>query len=198
MLHGGKLFAQHDHSANKQAAQLVPMIEDVLAQAGIRYPQLERLITTYGPGSFTGIRIGLAAAQGLLAAMPMQLVTITTLEALAISVVSRGTDAPFWVCLNAGKGEIYSQLFHVKQAVPVAMSDISLMPPTHFALHYKKEALAGNAQALVEGAWIEGLSLPAAADFIYTSAAPTDADALTPLYIRAPDAKLPAVPLPLE
>lgn len=199
LLHKGKLYHRHDHSANKQAGQLLPMIAELLTDAGIGYDAVDTLITTNGPGSFTGIRIGLAAAQGIVTATGMQTIPLTTLEALAFSMKAEDDAAPFWVAFNAGKGEIYAQLFHVKQAVPEALNDIALLSPADFIALYKNEPIIGNAAALLPDlAWHASLSLPAAKDFIHTLAPAQGTDCLRPLYIRAPDAKLPATALPLE
>lgn len=197
LLHEGTLYQRHDHSANKQAGQLLPMIQELLEEAGIGYGAVARLITTNGPGSFTGIRIGLAAAQGIVTATGMQVSAITTLEALAYSAMS--TDGPFWTVFNAGKGEVYAQLFHVKQAFPEALNDIALLPPADFMEIYEGQPVLGNAAALLpQLAWLETHTLPAAKDFIHTPAPAQGTDRLRPLYIRAPDAKLPSTALPLE
>ncbi len=202
LLHQGRCYERHDHSANKQASQLLPMISSLLEEAGIHYSAIETLVTTYGPGSFTGIRIGLAAAQGLLAAVPMQVVALTGLEAMAISAAHTGLEGKLWVCASAGKGEIYAQLFHVKQAEYKALNDIALLSPSDFLAVYANEALAGNAAALLPSitpdSWQPNITLPHAADFISSNHPASPVEALVPLYIRAPDAKLPAVPLPLE
>lgn len=197
LLHEDMLYHRHDCSANKQAGQLLPMIADLLEEAGITYHDVERLITTNGPGSFTGIRIGLAAAQGIVTATGMQVSAITTLEALAYS----GTviKEPFWTVFNAGKGEVYSQLFHVKQGIPLALNETSLLSPADFMKKYAMEPVLGNAAALLPNlAWDASLTLPTAKDFIHTTAPSDSTECLRPLYIRAPDAKLPASALPLE
>ncbi|MBA4274445.1 MAG: tRNA (adenosine(37)-N6)-threonylcarbamoyltransferase complex dimerization subunit type 1 TsaB [Alphaproteobacteria bacterium] len=201
LLCGETLYARHDHSGNKQAGQLLPMIDAALSEAGIAYSDVNTLITTHGPGSFTGIRIGLAAAQGILAVHPKRIVVITTLEALALSAARRGYEA-FWTCLNAGKGEVYCQLFHVKHGKPEAKTEIALLTPDQFvALCSNNVAIAGNARTLApldSLQWIEDVTLPDARNLVYSAAPYCSFDALVPLYIRTPDAKLPAVPLPLE
>lgn len=201
LLHGETLYSRHDHSGNKQAGQLLPMIDAVLSEAGVAYGEVDTLITTHGPGSFTGIRIGLAAAQGILAVQPARIIALTTLEALALSAARRGHHA-FWTCFNAGKGEVYCQLFHVKHAQPEAASGIMLLSPDAFtALAGAGAVIAGNACALIPLSslqWLDAVTLPDAQDFVYTTAPYSSFEALVPLYIRAPDAKLPAVSLPLE
>lgn len=198
LIYQEQLYVRRDHSGNKQAGRLLPMLGELLEEAGIGYETVDTIITTVGPGSFTGIRIGLAAAQGILAARPMQLRALSTLEALAYS--AHGVEM-VRTALNAGKGEIYTQLFHVKHAQPKACGDMSLVSPEAFMALHAGEMLMGNARAmlpsLADALWSD-TPLPDAAAFIYSIAPPVTSEALVPLYIRAPDAKLPAVPLPLE
>jgi tRNA threonylcarbamoyladenosine biosynthesis protein TsaB len=68
------------------AERLLPMLRDVLAEAGVEIADLALLAVTIGPGTFTGIRIGLAAARGLALASGLPLVGVTSLEAVAASV----------------------------------------------------------------------------------------------------------------
>ncbi|MCB1426400.1 MAG: tRNA (adenosine(37)-N6)-threonylcarbamoyltransferase complex dimerization subunit type 1 TsaB, partial [Notoacmeibacter sp.] len=63
------------------AEQLMDVIAQAMAEAGAQWPDLTRLAVTVGPGSFTGIRVGVAAARGLALALDLPLTGITTLEA---------------------------------------------------------------------------------------------------------------------
>jgi tRNA threonylcarbamoyladenosine biosynthesis protein TsaB len=192
LMHEGMLYARRDASANTQASSLIPMIESVLQEAGVGYEAIGTLVTTIGPGSFTGMRIGLAAAQGIVAAVPMHVITITTLEALAMGALSAGITSDIWCVLNAGKGEIYSQLFTIKCAQPIAISEVQLTSPEAFTSLYRQHHLIGNAQELLPKIhptyWNNSITTPDAAAFITTTAAPTTPEALIPLYIRPPDA----------
>ncbi len=203
LLHKGRVFSVQEHSANKQTAQLMVMIEGVLTQAGIGYDEVSTLITTYGPGSFTGIRIGLAAAQGIVAARNMDVMILTSLQAVAMSVVAQCDDAAFWVALNAGKGEIYAQMFHVKQSVAAPQNAIALYSPEAFVPVLDSDIrVAGNTASLLvdidSARWIAEATLPAAQDFVHHNAPFVDIHQLVPLYIRAPDAKLPSKAVVLE
>ncbi len=89
------------------------MIRDVLAKAGLAVADLDRLAVTVGPGSFTGIRVGLAAAQGLALALALPCVGITNLEALAAStsVDERAEADLILVTIDSKRGDIFAQLF---------------------------------------------------------------------------------------
>ena len=79
----GVLAAAHRVMDRGQAEALMPMIADVLAEAGIAARDLCAVAATGGPGSFTGVRIGLAAARGIALAAGLPTVPVTTLEAVA-------------------------------------------------------------------------------------------------------------------
>ena len=182
---------------SKQAGRLVPMIEEVMLKAGVEYTDLDRIATTVGPGSFTGIRIGLAVARAIGLASDLKLVGVSTLEVLADAANARG---PALVVLNAGKGEVYAQLFESgiamaePQAIAIAES-VNLMPAGC--------VLLGNAALLVADAARAVGRTATVLDRFHTPDAPWVAALasrrvavpyvqVAPLYIRAPDAKLPA------
>lgn len=168
-----------------QSAQLMPMIEQALAASGIAYKDLSAVACTIGPGSFTGIRVGLAAARGIALAAGIKGMGFSTLEVLAF-----GADAinqPILALLSAGKGEHYYQGFaagvHPKPLfVPkVGTLDeaVQSMPAPFITV--------GNATLL--GVEATPITFPRA-DALAGLAAkwPDPAAALNPFYIRAPDA----------
>jgi tRNA threonylcarbamoyladenosine biosynthesis protein TsaB len=100
-----------------QAEALVPMIAEVLKAAGVAVPALGAVAVTVGPGAFTGVRIGLAAARGLAIAAGLPCVGVTTFEAVAESVIDTlKHDAPGSATLVAAieskREEIFLQAFN--------------------------------------------------------------------------------------
>lgn len=94
------------------AELLVPMLARVLARAGVKVADMDRLACTTGPGHFTGLRAGLATARGLALAMSKPLIGITTLDAVAAGVDAaalRGRD--LIVALDSKRAEAYVQRF---------------------------------------------------------------------------------------
>jgi tRNA threonylcarbamoyladenosine biosynthesis protein TsaB len=83
---GAVLAEEQQALAYGHAEILVPMLARVLARAGLRVDDMDRLACTIGPGHFTGLRAGLAAARGLALAADKPLIGITTLEAVAAGV----------------------------------------------------------------------------------------------------------------
>jgi len=111
------------HSVN-----LLPMIKGVLDEAGIEHAQLEGIAASVGPGSFTGLRIGLATARTLAQAWELPVVGIGTLEALACLYQARGAGLTCPV-ITARKNEVYAAVYeNGLQCVagPVAISPVGL------------------------------------------------------------------------
>ena len=93
----------------KHAEKLLPMISRVMKRAGIEFADLDRIAVAKGPGSFTGTRIGIAAARGLALAVSKPLLGVNSLEALAQGVCSHGR--PILAALDAKRGHVYVQIF---------------------------------------------------------------------------------------
>ena len=94
------------------AEALLPMVDAVMAEAGIAYGALDLIATTVGPGAFTGLRVGLAAARGLALAGGLPIVGVTTLEALAHAVgADQRGKRPVVAVINARRDEVYYQPF---------------------------------------------------------------------------------------
>ena len=93
--------------AQGQAERIFPAIDELLALTGTTYADLTRLAVTTGPGSFTGLRIGLAAARGLGLALEIPVIGVPTLFAISLG----GPAKAFTVGLDAKRGEAYAQSF---------------------------------------------------------------------------------------
>jgi tRNA threonylcarbamoyladenosine biosynthesis protein TsaB len=91
-----------------QAERLVPMVEEVRAEAGLAWSAIDLICVTVGPGSFTGVRIGLAAAQGFALACDLPILGVTTLEALACAAPP---DRAVLAAIDARRGQLYAQAF---------------------------------------------------------------------------------------
>ncbi|WP_282603590.1 tRNA (adenosine(37)-N6)-threonylcarbamoyltransferase complex dimerization subunit type 1 TsaB [Paracoccus sp. PARArs4] len=104
LLRGDRLLAsRHEEMAKGQAERLMPMIEELLSEAGVTFRQIDVIGVGTGPGNFTGIRVAVAAARGLSLAMGVPAIGVSATEALAwglprpcrIQIPSRG-DTVIW------------------------------------------------------------------------------------------------------
>lgn len=179
---------QQDIPHGRQAAELVSAIDALMKAHGVTYAQLGSMVTTIGPGSFTGLRIALATLHGLVLAVPTPVKTITSLEAVAWDVARR-LDAPgkCLIVLNAGKGEVFCQSFALSHGTPIAEGDISMIAPTDIPSGL---AAYGNTQAEGSAHFIAGPSASVLCT-IEERLAETHIEDALPLYIRPPDAKVP-------
>jgi len=99
-------------SSSQHAATLLPLVEDVCHRAGVNLPEIELFACTTGPGSFTGLRIGMATVKGFVLATGRPLVGVSTLVALA----ANATPTPMRVCplLDARHGHVYTAPFRLE------------------------------------------------------------------------------------
>jgi tRNA threonylcarbamoyladenosine biosynthesis protein TsaB len=111
VLDAGRLMAEVT-SEKKQthSKHLMKMIDTVVHMAGIRMDEMDIFAATVGPGSFTGIRIGISTVQGFARALSKPVVGVSSLEALTHQA---GSACPFLICplLDARKGEVYAALY---------------------------------------------------------------------------------------
>ncbi|HEY2754009.1 tRNA (adenosine(37)-N6)-threonylcarbamoyltransferase complex dimerization subunit type 1 TsaB [Phenylobacterium sp.] len=172
--------------------RLAPMAQEAMAQAGLAFVRLDRIAVTLGPGSFTGLRVGIAFAKGLALALDRPAVGIGTLEALAASA-----DGLVFPAIDARRGQLYLQAFEDGRA---------LMAPDAVTLEIAAARVAELSQGRPFTLAGSGASLladlaPAArvlaaegadARQVARLAGGREPGPLKPLYLRAPDAKLPA------
>lgn len=185
------------------AEALMPLIARVMQLAQLPFTDLDRIAVTTGPGSFTGLRVGISAARGLALAAAKPIVGLTTLSAYAASVVSRNRPAAVVSAIDARHDHVYFQI--------VAGDGSQLVRPRVAAIDEAIEAaaqcgaphLVGNAAAFLADRWPTNGPQPIAADPLAApdigwvawlgAAANPDAAPARPFYLRAPDAK-PAAP----
>jgi tRNA threonylcarbamoyladenosine biosynthesis protein TsaB len=90
------------------AERLMPMFEAALEEGGVGFADLDRIAVTTGPGSFTGVRVGIAAARGLALALDIPAVGVCSLDALALPVPGSHKQGTVVAVLDAKRGEIYA------------------------------------------------------------------------------------------
>jgi tRNA threonylcarbamoyladenosine biosynthesis protein TsaB len=101
-----RVVAFTEPMATGHAERLLPLIADLIAQSGLAITDIDRIAVTVGPGSFTGTRIGIAAARALKLASEIPIVTYTSLEAIALSPsITPQTDSSHIVAPDARRGE---------------------------------------------------------------------------------------------
>lgn len=192
---GRVLARRSDPMLRGHQERLAPLVAEVMAEAGLAFDRLDRVGVTVGPGSFTGLRVGLAFAKGLGAALSIPVVGVGLLEALAEPLAAHAPGTVFAV-LDAKRGQVYLQAFS---------GGAALMAPDALELgaaQARLAELAGHGQATLigSGAPLIAEVLPGARILEADHADPAAVARLAagrapvpprPLYLRAPDARLP-------
>src|SRR6201982_3291716 len=106
-----KVIAQESQAMKRgHAAALMPLIARVMKESGIAFEALDRIAATTGPGSFTGLRVGLSAARGIALAAAKPAVGLTTLSAYAAPLISESDEHPVISAIDARHDHVYLQV----------------------------------------------------------------------------------------
>ncbi len=209
---GGAIRARRFETMSRgQSERLVPMIEAVMAEAGIAYPALDAIAVTRGPGGFTGVRIGLATARALALACARPVIGVSNFEAVAAAVPEderRGRSLV--VVIDAKRSDLYVQAFGAApgtaqgeglapaiEAQAIAPADLDAILPggplllagdaveaARGALEIAgREVLAAAAPGQADAGWVAAL---AAGQPLPEAGAPPP----EPIYLRGPDVTL--------
>lgn len=109
LLHGKALIDRSELAPRRHAELVLPMAEELLAEAGIARRQLDAIAVGRGPGAFTGVRLAIAVAQGLALALDIPVLPVSSLAALAMQSPRNG--APILATIDARREEIYAGTF---------------------------------------------------------------------------------------
>ncbi len=200
----------------RHAAALLPLAAELLERAGIGFPDLDRLAVGVGPGTFTGLRIGVASARALARAGAIPLVGVSTLQSLALNALALpelpSIDSVAAV-LDARRREVFAAAWRRTDLETDigGLAASALIAPAAFApeaLAERLRALGSGSLALGEGA-VEskvvlersGASVPNGGSRLHLVTAanhcliarhlePSDPDAVDPQYLRLPDAEI--------
>lgn len=197
-----RLITRHELMGRGHAESLMPMVAAVMAEAEQDFADLDLIVATVGPGSFTGVRIAISAARGFALVTKAKLwgtdsLTVMAAEASAADV-TQGSDAPLAVAVDARRDMIYFGLFGAdgqRREGPLLLTpqDASLLLPSDLRI-----VVGSGATLLTEAAHAHGRSIEATLIELQPRAAALAELALLahetipvlrPLYLRPPDAK---------
>jgi tRNA threonylcarbamoyladenosine biosynthesis protein TsaB len=183
--------------ARGHAEALVPLIAAVMSEAHMDFTELDRIAVTVGPGSFTGLRVGVAAARGIALATGKSAVGVTTLAALAAPFLAADKSKAVLAVINARHDRVYMQLFGPGGRSLVAPRIASTCDAIRAAMASPTH-IVGDAAKLIEGAWPDDEQRPLlvsavpAPDVAWVARLGAAADDLTapvrPLYLGDADA----------
>lgn len=127
----GQQFQRFVVCPQQHSTVLLPMIDEVLTEANFSLAQLDGLAFGCGPGSFTGVRIGVGVAQGLAFAADLPMVAINSLQTMAQGVWRTSSACRIHCAIDARMGEVYCGEYMVDDDQQIkAVTDLEVLPPT--------------------------------------------------------------------
>jgi tRNA threonylcarbamoyladenosine biosynthesis protein TsaB len=202
----GRLIAQESLVMKRGHAEaLMPLIARVIRDSGVTFAALDRIAVTTGPGSFTGLRVGLSAARGIALAANKPVVGVTTLNAYAAPVVSQNAEQPVISAIDARHDHVYFQAVSGNGG-SLIRPRVAPIEEALAASKFGAPHLVGNAAKILGQRWPADAPQPFRVDpqpapdiawvaWLGAAVNPNTAPA-RPFYLRAPDAKPPGDALP--
>jgi tRNA threonylcarbamoyl adenosine modification protein YeaZ len=197
-----RIVAREEPMTRGHAEALMPMIAEVMDEAGLGFPALDLIAATVGPGSFTGVRIAIAAARGFALVTSAKLWGTDSLTVMAHVARGLGISGPLAVAVDARRAMLYFGLYdgdgaRLEGPLLIAPENAVAMLPK--SLSESLSVVVGSgAAALAEAASSQGRAVRAELPDLQPNAAALAALALAanetvrtlrPLYLRPPDAK---------
>ncbi|BAV49869.1 peptidase M22 glycoprotease [Mesorhizobium loti] len=176
------------------AEHLMAVIAEALKAAETDYAGLGAIAVSVGPGSFTGLRVGVSAARGLALALKIPSIGVTTLEALAAEAAAAFSGRAVLAALDAGREEIHAALYDRTLVLTYGPAVTTLPEATALAIE-NSAVLAGTAVAQIAALAGRGFDIgpqTATADILTyarLAAAKGQGERPKPLYLRGADAK---------
>jgi tRNA threonylcarbamoyladenosine biosynthesis protein TsaB len=181
------------------AEALMPLIDGVMKEAGVRFSDLDRIAVTTGPGSFTGLRVGIAAARGMALSTGKLAIGVTTLEAYAAPLIAHDDKTAVAVAIDARHQHVYLQIFAPGGRTHSAPRIDSVPNAVRAAAASGPVRIVGTGAGMLAMAWSAHEAPPAQVDdrrspdiawVARLAVAPErDTSRPRPLYLRAPDAQ---------
>lgn len=129
LLCDGEVRAREANEPRRHGALILPLVDDLLATAGLVRSQLDAIAFGRGPGAFTGVRLACSVAQGLGFGLDRPVIGISTLQALAAASLQHGAVTPVLALLDARMGELYVGRYALHDAQIQLQSEEELVTP---------------------------------------------------------------------
>jgi len=196
--HGTILASGSMPMVRGHAEALMPLIARVMNEARIEFAEIDRIAVTTGPGSFTGLRVGISAARGIALAAAKPAIGLSTLAAFAAPHIADDDTKPVVAAIDARHDNVYLQIFGVGGRTLMSPRIVGVRDAARAAAA-EPPRIVGSAANAVMAAWPAGMAPPitvetsVAPDIDWVArlgaAAPEPLAPPKPLYLRAPDAQ---------
>jgi tRNA threonylcarbamoyladenosine biosynthesis protein TsaB len=180
------------------AEALLPLIARVMDLADVEFAELDRIAVTTGPGSFTGLRVGLSASRGIALAAGKPAIGLSTLAGFAAPLIAEDDSSHVVAAIDARHDNVYLQVFGAGGRTLVAPRIATLRDAVRAAMTGRARVV-GSAANQLAAAWPKGVDPPLAVEQLAApdigwiarlgAAAAEGAGPPKPLYLRAPDAQ---------
>ena len=196
--HGGIIATESLLMTRGHAEALMPLVARVMDQAAMAFSDIDRLVVTTGPGSFTGLRVGIAAARGIALAADKPAVGLSTLFAYAAPYMATDDTVPVVAVIDARHAHVYLQVFgpggrtvtaprfaplreavQVASAAPACIVGSAAQSVAAALLRYDAAPAAVDARPAPDIAWVARIG----------AGLPEGQSPPKPQYLRAPDAQ---------
>jgi tRNA threonylcarbamoyladenosine biosynthesis protein TsaB len=196
--YGGILASESLPMIRGHAEALMPLVARVMTASGLAFRDLDRVVVTTGPGSFTGLRVGISAARGLGVATSLPVVGVSTLSAYAAPYLGADDTSPVVAAIDARHGHVYLQVFAPGGRTLIAPRLAPLSEAMRAASDAASCIVGSAAQAVADGL-AENAPIPVAVDAREApdigwvaqlgAVVPEAKSPPKPQYLRAPDAQ---------
>jgi tRNA threonylcarbamoyl adenosine modification protein YeaZ len=179
------------------AEAVMPLIARVMDAARSEFSDLNRIAVTVGPGSFTGLRVGISAARGIALAAGRPAIGLSTLSALAAPHVAARSGDTIIAAIDARNEQVYFQVF-APNGVTIVTPRLDRVRAAVRAVPVGPTVITGSGAMLVAAHWPSGSPMPRVEDHVAPdigwvarlgAAAQEEGSAPKPLYLRRPDAR---------
>jgi tRNA threonylcarbamoyladenosine biosynthesis protein TsaB len=196
--HGGVVASESLPMIRGHAEALMPLVARVMKESGLAFAALDRIVVTTGPGSFTGLRVGIAAARGLGLATKIPVVGVSTLSAYAAPYLGVDNKSPVIAAIDARHAHVYLQVFTPSGRTLIAPRLAPLSDAVRAASDAPARIVGSAARAVADGladsgpapVTVDGRDAPDIGWVAQIGAVvPEESAPPKPQYLRAPDAQ---------
>jgi tRNA threonylcarbamoyladenosine biosynthesis protein TsaB len=202
LLHGGKTLQRFEHRPQAQADLVLPMIESVLSEAGLKTKDLDAIAYGRGPGSFTGLRIAAAVTQGIAVATALPVIPVSTLAVIAQGVYRMHGHTAVIAAVDARMQEIYWGYYRLQNKIMTLVGAEQVSPPEAISIPPADDMWVGASSgwraypdvlqaklgsfigASYPEFWPQALHMLELAQPLWSAKETVDAAAVVPIYLR--------------
>ncbi|WP_432459534.1 MULTISPECIES: tRNA (adenosine(37)-N6)-threonylcarbamoyltransferase complex dimerization subunit type 1 TsaB [unclassified Agarivorans] len=195
----GQIYSQQEYSPRDHTQKILPFVEQILAAAGASLKQLDAIAFGRGPGSFTGVRIGVATAQGLAFGADKPMIAVSTLQAMAQAAYQQHLSQTCYAAIDARMGEIYWGQYQLSDGLMVLAGEEQVIKPELMTSSDTPGAAVGTGwqtyQTLLSGQFsgaerLDSILYPSARDMLvyaqwaFANRCLVSAEKAEPVYLR--------------